>query len=126
MTGTGNTELRNKIFATENKKPKSKVFSFFGVDIELRQSTLLEMTKLAENTVDPLVDPDAPPQINAVRMVISNSYVPGTDERVFDDADYDQLASMPFGPDVTRMMSAVNELTGLNITAAAKNSETTQ
>lgn len=126
MTGTGNTELRNKIFAAENKKPKSKVFSFFGVDIELRQSTLLEMTKLAENTVDPLVDPDAPPQINAVRMVISNSYVPGTDERVFDDADYDQLASMPFGPDVTRMMSAVNELTGLNITAAAKNSETTQ
>lgn len=124
---TGRQEIRDAIFNAENSKPKSRVIDFLGAKIELRQPTLVSLSQMRSVAdVKSEQDPDRPEEISLVRMVISNTYVPGTDELVFTDDDYEMLSKLPFGPDLNRLSAAVNELTGIDVREMAKNSDATQ
>ena len=50
-----------------------------------------------------------------VDMIIEYAYVPGEQDRVFEDADMDTLLSMPWGEDFVRVNDAISKLTGLDI-----------
>jgi hypothetical protein len=50
--------------------------------------------------------------------IVKYTYVPNSETRVFDDADFDQLASMPFSEDIQRLQEAVADLTGVRETEA--------
>ena len=90
-------------------KPKTKIMTLFGVDIELRQPTLggiLESQELESG------------KARATSMIIGYAYVPGTHELIFEDADNDMILNWPFDDDLTQIQLAIAELTGVDIAEA--------
>ena len=106
-------ELRAAIFA--NARPKSKICTFFGQEVELKQppmSAVLELQQLEDRAKA------------AAQMIVRYSYVLGTNEKVFDDADIDLISQMPFGGDLAAINTAIGELTDIDILGEEKNSGT--
>jgi len=109
-------ELRAAIFAAENKKPKSKEITLFGQKVDIRQPTVGEVTAM--------VDKAGKPNVSAiVTILITYCYVPGTDEKVFEEADREGLLSMPTGQWLTDLNNTIEELTGVNVKEQEKNSD---
>jgi hypothetical protein len=107
-------ELRKTIF--KNSKPLSKRVVFFGAEIEMRQppmKTVLELQQLEDKAAA------------AAQMIVGYAFVPGTDERVFDEADIDVITQMPFGGDLARINKAISELTDIDILGEEGNSAKT-
>jgi hypothetical protein len=96
-------DIRSKIFSP--KKLKSKVVNFFGTEIEIRQSRLSDIVSAAakEDREGAVID-----------QLIDSAYIPGTDTKVFDDADRDSLLQLPFGNDFMAVNQAILELTQVN------------
>jgi hypothetical protein len=101
-------EIRAKLLGDKHS-PKSKLISLWGIDIELRQASLKDILQ-AQQTDDDVA--------NAVRMIIRYAYVPGTDERVFEEADRDTILGWPFGQELVDLQMAIAELTGVDISKA--------
>ena len=100
-------QLRQKIL--DAAKPKSIPVNLFGQEIELRQPTLkaiLEAQEIAENSS------------RTAHMIIEYAFVPGTNDRVFDETDTQLILDWPFGDDLIRVQKAITDLTGVDITAA--------
>lgn len=102
-TLTKRDELRAKILQTH--QPKSKIVEFFGAEIELRQPLLDDVIKAREN-------PDR--QSAVIDTLLGNAYVPGTNEKVFEDGDVADLRKKPFGADMIRVSRALEELSEVN------------
>lgn len=96
-------ELRAKVLAT--KLPKTKLVTFFGAEIELRQPKLRDILKAQEN-------PDR--QASVIQTLVQYAYVPGTDERLFEETDEEALKEQPFGEDFVAISQALAELTQVN------------
>jgi hypothetical protein len=113
---TDRNALRAAIFAAKNKQVKSKVITLFDQEVEIRQPTVGQVTRMA----------DRKDKISAiVAVMIEYCFVPGTEEKVFEPSDKDQLLDMPTGQWLTDMNAAIEELTGVNVKATEKNSEET-
>ena len=85
-------------------KPETKHLHIFGCDVEVRQPTLEEVIAY-QNSED---------KVRAAAGIIQRYvYVPDTGERVFEEADLDQIRRMPFGRDMNALQEAINELMGL-------------
>lgn len=93
--------LRSKIFSVQ---PKTKVVSYNGADIEVRQPLL-------KNILEAGSDTDS--KQTTVRMLIQHCFVPGTSEQIFEEADYEAILNMPFSNDWIKLSEAMNELTGI-------------
>jgi len=117
---------RDKIRAATLGKSKSlgsETVTVNGTQIELRQPTvkvrndLLQAAKTEDGDVD----------FNdfLLRGVIQCAYVPGTNERVYEDADYETLAGQPTNSFVDECSEAVMRLMNVTPGAAEKNSEKT-
>jgi len=96
-------ELRAKIFA-ESKLNVIPV-KFFGVTIELRQPQLQDI--LGAQSKD---DREAA----VIETLIQYAFIPGTDEKVFENADAAGLKAKPFGADFLRVSKALEDLTEVN------------
>lgn len=113
-------ELRTSIFKSENLQPKTEVVTFFGEEVEVRQPSM--------NTILNFRNADeADRKTQMVDMLIEYVFVPGTNEKVFETADKDQLLQMPFGQDMTGLQAAISRLTNVDLqtSAKAKNSDGT-
>lgn len=109
--------IRSAIFAT---RPKSIEIELFGTTIELRQPSMGTMFKAQQG---------ASTAHSAAQMLMAYAYVPGTDEKVFDEADIDEVINLPWGNDLVKVQSAIAELTGINkesLMAAVGNSDDSQ
>jgi len=95
---TNRDALRAKIFSEKVKH--TVVLLDDGQSVEVRQSTVGQLLESIEKE-------DL--QQRLIQMLIEACYVPGTDERVFDDADFDSLLAMPSGGVYQKLMDAVNE-----------------
>ncbi len=100
-------ELRAKIFTS--KPISSLIVDFFGGKIELKQPTLRAILDAQSEDSD---------QKGVASMLVRFCYVPGTNERVFEDTDMDTLLDMPFGPEMIAVQEAISKLTGVNVTQA--------
>lgn len=100
-------EIRAAILGTEHK-PKFKIVSFFGQQIELRQGTLGDILEARDNDDR---------QGAVIRVLTERAFIPGTETRVFEDTDADQLKRLPFGPDFIRVSNALEELSDVNFQA---------
>src|SRR5712691_7039361 len=95
--------LRGKLLQT--RQPLAKEITFFGEKIELRQMLLSDVMKAK----------DAPDDQNRlVRILIDYAFVPGTDEKVFEEGDVEALLAQPFGQDFVDLSNALTELTSIN------------
>ncbi|AHX01190.1 hypothetical protein M316_0125 [Nitrincola phage 1M3-16] len=103
--------IRDKIrSATVGKQAKfrSKIFNYEGVDVEFRQPSIKAKKILIERSKGKDGEFD---MVNfLVWAVIANTYVPETNELVFDDTDYDVLVEQPTGSFVDKFGAEIAEL----------------
>lgn len=96
-------EMRAKILAT--KPIDKRLVTFQGVEIELRQPLLGDVLKAAD-------------QVNRESAVIDTlikyAYIPGTDERIFEEGDAEAFKQMPFGPDFMAINEALEGMMKIN------------
>jgi len=114
------SELRSLLFSDANRKPASEPLVLFGADVEVRQPTLAQITKLSKMANKP---DNKVPQITY--MLVEYCYVPGTDEKLFDEADIPVLSEMPAGPWINAFNTALEKLNGAKMDEAEKNSDAT-
>lgn len=105
-------DLRAQIFSAQSMDKKAIPLSFYGADIEIRQPSVGEIEKL--------IDKDTQ-RISFVQVLIDHAYVPGSPDKVFDQADYDQLRDLPYTGDMSKVADAVTQLTNVKVKAAEKN-----
>lgn len=112
------SNIRDQIRTAAFNQPKaSKIVNYAGQDIEVRQPEVgVAFSKNSDGV-------ERPRNVLVVQMLIDYCYVPGTDEKVFEDTDIDALLAMPFNGDWLRLNQAINDLTDLNTAIAeqAKN-----
>jgi hypothetical protein len=101
-------EIRSKALSTSGPS-KSKLVSFRGIDIEIREQSL----SVALSHIEADVTNTTPAQ-RAVSLLIDYAYVPGhPDVRVFEDSDMDVLLQLPFNNEWIQVQNAVSEIMGL-------------
>lgn len=109
------------------KTLKKEIVTVNGEKFEVRQITVGDRKKLVERATSIV---DGNPRINFVEwnlwQVILATFVPGTEERVFEDADYDELISHPAGGFIDELSTALDRLNSVNQEEVAKNSAQTQ
>lgn len=97
---------------------KTKHLEIFGQQVEVRQPTMEEFRALQGRFV---VDETNPDEIEAMQkdpdkmlweMVAHFTFVPGTDELVFPDAD--AVKKLPFGADANKLIEAVGGIASLS------------
>ncbi len=101
-------ELRDLLLGHAPKVAHKNVM-LFGAEIEIRQPTLgaiLEAQEIPDN------------KERTVGMIIEYAFVPGTDERIFDNADREVILTWPFGDELVKIQMAIAELTGVDISEA--------
>lgn len=109
-------ELRDKIRAATvgaKKRYASEIVKYSGVDIEVRQASIRDKAEYLQKSVDPKTN-----QTDFSRLlgyaVIASCYVPGTNDKVFDETDYEAIVSGysgEFGEKVWEAVQRLNELT---------------
>jgi len=79
-------ELRSKLLSS--KKPKTVKIEIFDTTIELHQPNLRQMMSMQDqnNGRDAIAN-----------ILITQSYVPGTNERIFEDTDKEAIMEWPVG-----------------------------
>ncbi len=105
-------ELRAAIMSSENTKRKRYPLSFFGQEIELIQPSLGNIQKYmdAANSGIKLTD-----------VLIDYAVIPGTDERIFEQADEASLKQLPFNDDLAQLSNLMAQLMGADVKTAEKN-----
>ena len=98
-------ELRNKLLG-HAPKPMRKELTLFGQIIELQQPTLRAILA-AQDIVDT--------KERSIDMIIGYSYVPGTDEHIFEAGDKEMILNWPFNNELIDIQLAIAELTGVDV-----------
>lgn len=105
--------LRAEIFSAKYTKPKTINYTFNGVDLEWRQPTIN-----AIQTARAEADEDAN---FMTTMIIEYSFIEGTNDRIFEEADRESLENMPFGGQWQNTLMKISEALDLNVEEKAKN-----
>lgn len=88
---------------------RTEITTLFGVEIELRQPTL-------GSIIDAKEDADA--QTRTVDVFVKYAYVPGTDERIFEDTDKAAILNWPFSDELLKVQEKIGELSGIDLGGA--------
>ncbi len=104
-------ELRGKIFASKNFRKEE--ITLFGAIVELRQPTLGQILEAQEQEDR---------KVALLKLLVEYCFVPGTEERVFEEADLDAIMNMPFSKDVEKLNEVMLGLTNIDVLGAEKNS----
>lgn len=99
--------IRGAVFGA---KPKSEVFTFFGEQVEIRQPSLGIILEQRQASSDE----------QTFNMLLNYTFVPGTVEKVFEQADIDALRNVPFGEDMNNFTTKMQKLLGLSATDVNK------
>lgn len=102
------TAIRTAIFAG---KAKTLLVTTFGIELELKQPSMGELLDLQDL-------PDAKSRV--VASLIRYCFVPGTKEKVFDEADKDSILALPFDDNFVKINDAIAELTGIDLAEEEK------
>lgn len=106
-------EIRALFFAPLDTPTPPVSLEWNGVTFEWRRPSVQQV----QNARD---DDDADKNF-LVRLIIEYSYVPGTDQKLFEDTDYDRVMSMPFGPEWQTAVTTIGKEIGLGVEAKVKN-----
>ena len=98
-------ELRARLIG-DRHDPDSKVVSLFGVEIELRQPTLLAILEAREHDDE---------KTRTTDVFLKYAFVPGTDELIFEEADRDTILNWPFTEELLAVQTTIADLTGIDL-----------
>jgi len=104
-------DLRKYLLAS--KPFKTEKVTLFGQEIELRQPSVRDAFALAQ-------EKDENSQL-LVDILIKYAYVPGTDERVFEEGDREAILQWPVGDWVKELTDKFISLSGVDVEEARKN-----
>lgn len=97
--------IRSQVFSSDTFKREP--VEAFGTEIEIRQTTLGRVLELQEKL--------AKDRKGAIGLAfIEFCYVPGTDDRLFDDTDLNLILGLPFGEDFQKVQDVINKLMGVS------------
>lgn len=104
--------LRSKMFNSEGSKAKRIPIVVNGIELEFRQPTIGTLNDLVSDNEDKSL---------AVVALIRFSYIPKTEDKLFDDADYDSI--MEFAPtgDIREALNEISKLLGFAAEEKEKN-----
>lgn len=103
-------QLRAQILG---QKPKTELVSLFGATVEIRQPSLKRIMNMRQMDED----------VKATIFLTEFTFVPGTDDLLFDDADQDALLELPFSADFQAFIEKMNGLMGLEAQEVNKSVE---
>jgi len=98
-------QLRAALIGKKHKC-ESELVTLFGVQVELHQPTLAAILDAREE--DDI-------QTRTADVFIRYAYVPGTNERIFEDTDRATILDWPFTQDLIEVQSVIARLTGVDI-----------
>lgn len=105
-------QIRAAMFSDVNAKPKVINYEFLSQKLEWRCPTLKEMQEAR----------DAAENENLmVRLIINHSYIPGTEEKVFEDGDYKTIMNMPLSGSFNEAVQAISAVINLKVEDKLKN-----
>ena len=111
-------ELRAKTLS-DAPKFRHKIVEYKGERYEIRQPTVRARMEIVKRGVSGTGIVDG--LVVMVWAVIYNTYVPGTDERVYDESDYDVLVARPAGGFIDSFGEVAADLMGTSTTDIKKN-----
>lgn len=101
-------DLRKQLIGTKHV-PERTVVKLFGTEIELQQPTLASMLEARQEDSE---------RVRTADMFIRYAFVPGTDERVFEDGDRDTILNWPYTKEILAIQTTIMKLTGIDIADA--------
>jgi len=116
-------DIRKATLGGDISKVAKKVINIPGTDkkVEIRQLTLLEVKKLSEKVLD---DKDKS-KTDAVKLiaytVIACVYEPGTENRIYDDSDFNVIVNTPSNGVFDNLYSEISDLSDISLKEAKKN-----
>ncbi len=90
-------------------QPERQMVTLFGQEVELQQPTLASILGARE---------DLDEKTRVADVFINYAYVPGTNERVFEEGDRDTILNWPFGEELIEVQRVIAKLTGVDIADA--------
>lgn len=106
--------VRARIFAADNTRGEAEIINFFGTKIELRQPSVGDMQKFSEQA-------GQGDTTQFTQILVSYSYVPGTNEKVFESGDVASLNLLPFNAEMQHVVTVIERFTNLSVQEAEKN-----
>ncbi len=103
-------ELRAALIG-KTHKGDTKLITLFGVEIELHQPTLSKILEAREEDDE---------KTRTANIFITYAFVPGTNERIFEDTDRSTILEWPFNKDLIAVQEAIVELTGIDLGKATE------
>lgn len=101
-------QLRAELIGKKHK-PERQTVVLFGQEVELQQPTLASILEAREN---------ADEKTRVADVFIKYAYVPGSEERVFEEGDRDVILNWPFGEELIEVQRVIAKLTGVDIADA--------
>lgn len=96
-------DLRAAIFGAKAKS--ALIENFLGnTTIEIRQPSIHDALNMRQGSEDDQV----------YRMLTEFAYVPETNQKIFEEADVENIKTLPFGDEMQNLMAAINKLLGVN------------
>lgn len=105
-------EIVGRILSSANFKRRSEIVDFFGEKIEVRGPSLGEVISDNEAGANGTL---------VITILTKYTYVPGTDVRMFDETNRDELLQLPQSKAFVSLIRAFERLTGGTVDAAEKN-----
>jgi hypothetical protein len=96
--------IRSQIFGRGKRFKKERV-TLFGATVEFRQPTVRSLLG---------GDDEETTAHRTARLIVENTYVPGTNDRVFSEEHIDDLMSMQFDKSLNRISELIQEFTGVS------------
>lgn len=104
--------IRGTILASDNYKRDAIELDFFGAQIELRQPTTGDILRYTDSNSNAL---------SLISILLDYAYVPGTNEKVFEEGDVEELKQLPYNKDMQALIKAIERFTNVMISDAEKN-----
>lgn len=102
---------RDAIFAKKHTSIKKEHIIFNGVQLELRQPSVSQFMESQSGDDRAFM----------VKFLIEYSYIAGTNEKPFEESDYDALVNMPFNASWTEVTRAIQNLVDIKVEDKVKN-----
>lgn len=105
-------EMRAVMFSPEKTIAHRIPLKFNGMDLEWQRPSIQELAEAQDAGKD---------RNFMVGMIINYSYIPGTDEKVFEDGDYAVIMKMPYSEEYGDAVGAIVKTLNLRVDEKVKN-----
>ena len=121
-TDTNNTDT--KTFSRDmireavmNSKAEEQLITAFGVQIAVRTPALRDLMQYRDMQNDENL---------IARAIVNNCYVPGSNDRVFEDTDVEVLSGLAYSSDMKKLNNAIQDVLGDDSAIAAEIEDNTK